>query len=299
MPALGLSFSKLDVIPAAGDRTHADMQAFRDVGCRLNLSRNVAIMKSPIGDAEFCTKYAAEKVREATEGIRAIADLPDRHCGLHLLRYQIGKLNYLVRTTPAECIQQPLAAFDVQVRLAYERLEGKPVSDEAWRQMSLPTRHAGGGFRSVAFSADAAYYASRVATHEQCKAVYPQFANGHMDEVDQQDTLHQTAQRISAKIPATAQVVLPDQEGDPPRQQTVLRHMYQHEFENMKASAEPLVRARLNAYCGLAWCEPTIAEINSTALELGDFGPHAASLLMKVVYVSRMVRLVFFMPLTH
>ena len=53
MPRLGLNFSKLEVIPTADRQTSVDLQPFVQVGCTIQVEPNVAIMKSPIGSADF------------------------------------------------------------------------------------------------------------------------------------------------------------------------------------------------------------------------------------------------------
>ena len=54
MPALGLRFSRLEAIPAAGLRSTFDEAAYRHSGCTINKEQCVSIMKSPIGTIEFC-----------------------------------------------------------------------------------------------------------------------------------------------------------------------------------------------------------------------------------------------------
>ena len=67
-------------------------------------------------------------------------------------------------------------------------------------------------------------------------------------EIQGQDILHHTVERINTKLPAAVKVILPDGDEDCPRQHTVLRHLYKQEFEAMKASVQPASRARLIAY---------------------------------------------------
>ena len=47
MPRLGLRFSRLEAIPAAGRLHNIDMTVFDELGCTSNLSQNVVVMKSP------------------------------------------------------------------------------------------------------------------------------------------------------------------------------------------------------------------------------------------------------------
>ena len=86
MPTLGLSFSRLEVIPAAGSQCHADLSQFRETGCTVNLEGNVSVMKSPIGSVTFCEAEVNKRVSKGTATLDAIARLPDQHVALHLLR---------------------------------------------------------------------------------------------------------------------------------------------------------------------------------------------------------------------
>ena len=100
MPALGLKFSRLEAIPAAGDRTTAHIQAFTDAGCTVNLEANVSIMKSPVGDVSFCEREVTKRVDKALHILDSIAKLPDQHCAFYLMRSEIGCMDYTIRTTP-------------------------------------------------------------------------------------------------------------------------------------------------------------------------------------------------------
>eukprot|EP00973_Karenia_brevis_P022497 3097100-Karenia_brevis.AAC.1 len=53
MPLLGLKFSKLQVVTAAGNAHQVDLQGFLAEGCTVNTTRNFEVMKSPIGDTAF------------------------------------------------------------------------------------------------------------------------------------------------------------------------------------------------------------------------------------------------------
>jgi len=151
------------MIPTAGRQTSVDLQPFVQAGCTIQVQPNVAIMKSPIGSADFCETFVAGRVAKAAVVVRAVGELPDRHCALYLLRYQIAKLDFMARTTPSATCKGALQSFDDEVQAAYDRISGRQSSSDEWRQLVLPTRHGGAGLRSVVFGADAAYYASRAA----------------------------------------------------------------------------------------------------------------------------------------
>ena len=100
MPALGLRFSRLEAIPAAGEHTTIDANAYIQCGCTINKDQCASVMKSPIGNVEFCEQEVGKRVGKAVRAVHAIRDLPDQHCALNLLRYQTGRLDYTTRTTP-------------------------------------------------------------------------------------------------------------------------------------------------------------------------------------------------------
>ena len=121
-------------------------------------------MKSPIGSAAYCESEVSKRVDKAVAIVKAISQLPDQHCALYLLRFQVGRLDYIIRTTPAASCAISLKRFDDCVRSAYENIVGFSVSDPQWDQACLPTKHGGAGLRSVSKSSAAAYYSSRGAT---------------------------------------------------------------------------------------------------------------------------------------
>eukprot|EP00973_Karenia_brevis_P033694 4645405-Karenia_brevis.AAC.1 len=139
MPSLGLRFSLLEVIPAAGENTSVDTGRFAALGCTVNTSRCVSVMKSPIGTAQYCAQESAKRIAKAEKVIRAIAALPDRHWALYLLRYQTGRMDYLMRTTPPECCKEALLQFDALVKFAYEYIVGETLTQDQWTQACLPT----------------------------------------------------------------------------------------------------------------------------------------------------------------
>ena len=85
MPSLGLKFSKLEVIPAAGVASTIDVDSFTNIGCTVKRTGNVSIMKSPIGSPEFCDREVRKRVDTSAAILEAVANLPDRHCAMYLL----------------------------------------------------------------------------------------------------------------------------------------------------------------------------------------------------------------------
>ena len=207
-------------------------------------------MKSPVGDAAHCEEVAQKRVTKAINVISAIAEIPDAHCALHLLRYQAGRLNYLTRTTPASDIDRALEAFDVAVRAGYETIVGKPVPDKAFSQAVLPTRLGGLGLVAARANADAAYCASRAAMRDKGRAIFPG-SPGWGDAMSENDPLQAAVSRINAKLSPDEAYVLPtddDEESLPVRQQSIVQKMAKSTWTNLQENGGRLDKARMQAY---------------------------------------------------
>ena len=137
----------------------ADLEAFRNIGCDVSSEAAFVVMKSPIGPKLFCEQEVSKRVVEAERIIKEIADLPDHHVAFYLLRYQISRMDYVIRTTPKNACKGALETFESVVRGAFEKVIGKTLDEAQWRQATLPQRLAGCGLRSIVDLADAAYYA--------------------------------------------------------------------------------------------------------------------------------------------
>ena len=65
MPRLGLRFSRLEAIPAAGQRSLVDVSSFQALGCSVNMTQTAVVMKSPIGSNEFCASIVQKRVDQS------------------------------------------------------------------------------------------------------------------------------------------------------------------------------------------------------------------------------------------
>eukprot|EP00973_Karenia_brevis_P015775 2160366-Karenia_brevis.AAC.1 len=81
MPSLGLRFSRLEAVAAAGGRTTVDLEAFAQASCTINREACVSVMKSPVGNSDYCEKEIRKRVQKAITVIDVIGQLPDEHCG--------------------------------------------------------------------------------------------------------------------------------------------------------------------------------------------------------------------------
>ena len=128
MPTLGLRFSRLEVTTAAGDEHGVNLDAFRDLGCTVNLTQCLEVMKAPVGSKRFCEEAASKRVCKAAEIVKAIVEVPDEHYAFHMLRFQAGWLSYLTRTTPSQDIRAALESFDAALKMGLEHITGFTLS---------------------------------------------------------------------------------------------------------------------------------------------------------------------------
>ena len=132
MPSLGLRFSRLEAIPAAGSDTLVDVSRFQGLGCSVNLAQTAIVMKSPIGSDAFCNGVVGKRVDESLHILEQIARLRSTHthCALYLLRYQVARMEYTKRTTPLQSCRDALHRFDGGIRHALERIWGRDLSEQ-------------------------------------------------------------------------------------------------------------------------------------------------------------------------
>ena len=238
MPRLGLRFSKLDIIPAAGPRHAIDLQPFEAMGGNIHTTQTVVVMKSPIGSSEFCEEVVGKRVRESSKALAAIAKLPKRHCALYLLKYQAGRMGYIQRTTPAHACIRALTAFDESMQHAFEHITGRDLSVGQGKQILAPMRHAGLGLRSAVDTADEAYLASLLTT----RAIRCTLYGGSNDEL-------QTAMdRVNLCLSSEDQIMFPGDDEPPLAQHQIGRTLSAVRSKRILQNSQPLDQARLNLY---------------------------------------------------
>jgi hypothetical protein len=178
LPSRGLVFSRLELTPARKQGHQVDVDVFRAVGCTINQTGNLEIMKSPIGDSTFTDEFATKKVAKTADVLQRIAKLSNTHAALYLLKHQGGRLNYLCRTTPHDHIRGAVGRHDEATRIALEAVVGQTMTDEQWSRAILPARLGGLGVRGYRCCADAAYVASRMMAESRITAIGPGLARG-------------------------------------------------------------------------------------------------------------------------
>ena len=121
------------------------------------------------------------------------------HDSLYLLRnvFTTPRLMYLLRTTC--CIESPvLPLFDATIRDSLSATLNVELSDDRWRQASLPVRWGGLGVRSVISLAPSANLASAACTSELKSSLLPT----HLREVEDNGvSISLSAWRIQSSSP--------------------------------------------------------------------------------------------------
>lgn len=244
LPSVGLQFSSLAVTTAAGCRHAVDLTIFEQEGCTISLDGNAEILKSPVGTDAFCKEFCSKRAGKAAEVAKAIASLSDAQVGYYLLRWSCnaGRMNYLARTTPAGVCRDAMLSFDAAVRRSLDQLLGIGLSSRQWSQATLPVKMGGLGLRSAASSADAAYVASRAATHQMCSAIRADHAWDTQGGAD----LASATGRLSASG------VIRTSWADPAgiTQNKLNKALAEHHAANWRAEGEVDDAVRLNAASG-------------------------------------------------
>ena len=100
VPRTGLSFGKLQVVAANPEDSVLDPQACRDAGCVLVADGNLEVMRAPVGSEAWARQYVADRAKATVQVYDALASLESSHVAFYLARYQAGRTNYIVRTSP-------------------------------------------------------------------------------------------------------------------------------------------------------------------------------------------------------
>ena len=159
-----------------------------------------------------------------------------KHAALYLLRYQIGRMDYLIRTTPASMCEAALVQFDAGIRCSYQAIVARVLTESQWEHACLPTRDGGLGLRSVRGSADAAYYSSRAATWERCEAIY----SGYASLMD--DPVRQVESNVNSKLGEHHHIPALPSDAHIPSQQSISRWLSAALAQSLKDRADPFQR---------------------------------------------------------
>ena len=172
MPGLGLHFSSALPVALRNIMSTGRLLWLQDARCRR--LGNFEILKSPVGEADFCRNFCDGVAIRQGAVVDSIGQLPDPHVAFYLLRSSgnSSRMLYLARTTPKEMCGAAFQQFDAAVRSAFVQTTGLELSDASWRQAALRAGSGGLGLRASDDVADPAYLASRASIHRQAALVW-------------------------------------------------------------------------------------------------------------------------------
>ncbi len=119
-----------------------------------------------------------------------LAELGDAQVAHGMLRRCVNssRLNYMARTTPCDATREAATAFDRDAVEAFAAASRTPLTERQRLRAGFAVWDGGLGLRPIGDRVDAAYIASRAATHELCRAI----SAAHSWNVDSpDDPLHE------------------------------------------------------------------------------------------------------------
>ena len=170
------NFSKMVVYPVAGQLFDGDLEGYRQLGIKVDLSGNVVFMKVPIaGSAAFCKEWGRLKMVEIRKVFDGLRGLPSRHVSMFLLRVagNVCKVVYILRVVPRDMIEDFIIDFDSALKETFEEIVGLRLDALQWAQSCFRISEGGMGMRMAGQSADPAYISSRARSLEYCQGLDP------------------------------------------------------------------------------------------------------------------------------
>ena len=173
-----------------------------------------------------------------------LSGLEDAQVAYYLLSWSANasRLNYLARTTPSAVCRDSLAVFDKAVLAALSSTTALVLSQRQQTQATLPLKAGGLGLRPAAVVADAAYIASRAATHNLCTQIWPLH---RWDATSLASSLAHGLQRCRNLLPDPSVL---DSSPTDLKQCSLVRAVEQKRVQQWRAEGCPDENCRLNAY---------------------------------------------------
>jgi hypothetical protein len=123
--------------------------------------------KKVVGQIVFIFSLWKFPFMKVMEGLRGLSS---KHVALYLLKGagNACRVLYYVRCCPTDMVGHFINQFDAELRQTFEDIVGFRVNESQWDQAALGVKVGGMGITRGNDIADAAYLASRAATHEDC-----------------------------------------------------------------------------------------------------------------------------------
>ena len=246
MPLVVLRFSMMQVVAAeAGSQDPERFRAFRDEGCIMALDGNLEVLKSPIGDdTHFVGHFAPVSLRNKGKCQNFCQD-----SAIHRSRifWQSGASMavvwiFLARTTPPEFTQMAACDFDTAVVDTIGATCNVVLSDMQRTRAGFSTKEGGLGLRTIANKTQAAYIASRNATHNLCTRI----RHSHRGDQNSRDQhLHSVIDALDIMVPGLDVAAM---EPDDITQSVLDKRVNAQNMTNWRSEASPPERVHLQAY---------------------------------------------------
>ena len=126
-------------------------------------------MGSPVCESnDFFQNCYSKRIDKIWECQQNLQSLENPQVELHLLRscLSLCKINHLLRTVPPNKATSQLRCFDVNLRKSLEGIANCSLSENSWKQATLPIRLGGLGLREACRTAPASYLASCNSTRQ-------------------------------------------------------------------------------------------------------------------------------------
>ena len=116
LPVVGLQLGRAVVTPACPGSHLVTAAAVTAAGCALDPSGNIEVLRALVGDEGWAQQYTLARVQETLGLFQALAGLRGSHAAFYLARYQLGRLSYMLRTTPRALCAPAMGAADSCLR---------------------------------------------------------------------------------------------------------------------------------------------------------------------------------------
>src|SRR6478609_7380385 len=129
----------------------------------------VKLLGAPIGSRKFTTEFVKKKLKALDDVCKALREVDNAQVEFGLFRgcLSYNKINHLLRTCPADLLQDALGKFDDHFQNMVAEIMRVPcLTEDQWEQASLPVKFAGLGVNQTKVIAGSAYVGSCALTKD-------------------------------------------------------------------------------------------------------------------------------------
>ena len=147
---LHLNISKCEVFWPTEDPTFPEFPSTMERVAQTN--GGAELLGSPVwGSNDFFKNCFSKRIDKIWECQQNLQSLENPQVELHLLIscLSLCKINHLLRTVPHDKATSQLRRFDVNLRKSLEEIPNCSLSENSWKQATLPIRLGGLGLREA------------------------------------------------------------------------------------------------------------------------------------------------------